>query len=123
MEASLPLTAAQYCVYQVKLHAGAYLEARALVWSSALPGDLIGLEVVDDLGRILLHTVGALPRSDVAEWVALDARGLNVRTTGVHEVRVFGRTNQPAFLVEAVYRGRLGLRRPRVRPLIEWHRV
>lgn len=122
MEIGEPLTSSPYRRYDVHLAAGDYESAVLPIWSYGLPGDLIGIEVVDCTGRIALHSVATLPRADDLVEVVLDARDLHVEVAGVHEVRIFVRTNQPAFLIESVYRGALGMRRPVVRPLIDWQR-
>ncbi len=120
VEISAPLTGHPYISYSVPLGAGSYSEAELMVWASALPEDLIGIELVDNGGRILLHAVEALPRSDLVERVVFRTDGLSVESASRFELRVFARTNQPAFLLEAVQRGRFGLRRAVARPLIHW---
>jgi hypothetical protein len=97
---------------------GTYREALIPVWSSGLPEDLLGIEIVDPHGRLLAHAVAALPRDDTPQEVVVPLDGLRIAEAGIHEVRVFVKTNQPAFLLEAVHRGRLGMRAPVARPLI-----
>lgn len=123
VELSRPLTSNAYLAHRVRLAPGSYRSVTVLVWSSALPGDLLGIELVSPSGELLLHRIAALPRDDEPVTVTLDASGLTVVDPGEHELRIFTRTNQPAFVLEAVHRGRLGLRRPTVRPLVDWQRA
>lgn len=118
VEVSLPLTASAYRSYPMTLLPGTYREALIPVWSSGLPEDLLGIEIVDPHGRLLAHAVAALPRDDTPQEVVVPLDGLRIAEAGIHEVRVFVKTNQPAFLLEAVHRGRLGMRAPVARPLI-----
>lgn len=120
VEVAPPLTGSPYRRYVMDLDAGNYASVTLPVWSAGLPGDLIGIEVVDPRGSIVLHSVAALPRSDDPEHVTLDAHDLRVQASGPHEIRVFARTRQPAFVLEAVRRPLLGFGRPIIRPLIEW---
>ncbi len=121
-EISAPLVPNSYRSYRITIERGRFRELALPVWSSGLPGDLIGVEIVDPHGVIVLHTVAALPRDDGVVRVMFDASGLQVPDTAEYEARVFTQTNQPAFVLEAVHRGRWGLRRPVARPLIEWVR-
>jgi glycosyltransferase involved in cell wall biosynthesis len=118
VELSVPLSTVPYLSYRVSLPAGRFSSARALVWGDGQPGDLVGIEVVDGAGRIALHTIAALPAGGTAVEVSFDASALVVAEPGEHEVRVFVRTDQQAHLVEAVDRGRLGLRRGTPRPVL-----
>lgn len=122
VELSPPLTGAAYVSYRMPLDAGEYVRLHLMVWGDGAAGDVVGVEIVDPEGRIALHTVAPLPREDEPVAVALDARRLRIETAGLHEVRVFARTRQLAFVLEHVDRGRFGLRRPRVTPLVRFER-
>lgn len=120
VELSVPLSTVPYLTYRMPIAPGRYRSARALVWASGLTGDLVGIEIVDPEGRILLHTIAALPEGDEAVEVTFVESAFEVDAPGEHEVRIFVRTDQQAHLVEVVDRGRFGVRPPVVRPLLRF---
>jgi hypothetical protein len=89
-----------------------------MVWGAGVPGESVGLEIVGPHGGILFQCDAAMPRSTHPVEVTFDVSGFAVEVTAVHEVRIFSRSTQLAFLLERVSRGALGLRRPRVRPMV-----
>jgi hypothetical protein len=122
IELSRPLTGVPYLSYRMSIEPGRYRRLSAVIWGDGIPGDLVGIEIVDPEGRICLHTVAALPREDHPVTVSFDARQLRVEHEELHEVRIFAKTAQLAFLLERVDRGRFGLRRPRVSPVLRFER-
>lgn len=121
IEISRPLSSSVYQSYRVRLEAGVYHDVTLQVWSAGAPGDLVGVELVSPDGVLLLHEVAELPHVDAPVPVTLDTSGLVIDAPGEHELRIFARTTQPAFVLEAVDRRLFGLRRPMIRPLVAWN--
>jgi hypothetical protein len=122
LELGAPLSTVPYVSYPMALSPGGYRRIRAVVWGEGVPGDLLGIEIVDPGGRIVFHAVTALPHRDQPVDVTFDARRLIVEEPGTFEVRVFARTKRLAFLLEHVDRGRFGIRRPTSTPLVHFER-
>jgi hypothetical protein len=120
LELSPPLARVPYLAYRLDLAVGRYAAIEAIVWADGRPGDLFGIELVDPEGHIVLNAVEPLPASTEPVDVSIDARGLHITRAGEHEVRVFVRSGGSAFLLENVARGRFGLSRPRVTPLVRF---
>lgn len=121
VELSAPLTSKGYASYQVALSPSALHGVSVHVWSFGRDGDLLGIELVDPSGKIVAHSVTALPNVQSPVLVTLETPGATLSTRGTYEFRVFVRGSQPAFLLEYVDRGFLGLRAPLVHPVVEWH--
>lgn len=120
VELSHPLTGLPYLGYRMPIAPGTYQGLQLVTWADAGPGDLVGVEIIDPAGRILLTTVANLPRSAAPAVAVLKAHGLRVEQAGDFEVRVFAQTPRLAYVLERVDRGRLGIGRPRVTPLIRF---
>ena len=120
IELSHPLTGLPYLGYPLRVPAGRYTRARVMVWTDGAPGDVLGLELVDPAGRIVLNAAVPLPTGDGPVAAELPA-GLVVEDgAGDHEVRIYLRTARLAYVLERVDRGVFRLGRPRVTPLVRF---
>jgi len=122
VELSTPLTGIPFLGYTVRLAPGRYRDITAMIWADGVAGDVLGVEIVDPHGQIRFRSVTSLPRANEPVSVTFDARHLEVDEDAPHEVRIFVRSGQLAFVLERVDRGILGLRRTRVTPMMEFRR-
>lgn len=120
VELSHPLTGLPYLGYRMPIAPGTYRVLQLVAWADAGPGDRLGVEIIDPAGRIVLTTMAYLPHSAAPVVVEFQTQGLRVEHTGDFEVRVFAQTPRLAYLLERVDRGRFGIGRPRVTPVIRF---
>jgi hypothetical protein len=122
VELGQPLTGVSHLSYPMRIEPGRYLRAHAGIWADGVAGDAVGIEIIDPEGRVRLNTMTELPQDGRPAVVSFDASELHIEHDALHEVRIFARTSQLAFVLERVDRGRLGLRRPRANPLVRFER-
>jgi hypothetical protein len=122
IERSVPLATVPYVSHPVALRRGMYRTVRAMMGNLGAAGDECGVEVVGPRGEIVFCAETEMSRVGEPVKVTFDARGFSVPMTGMHEVRVFVRGSENAFLLQKVTPRPLGLRRPRVRPMIAFER-
>ncbi|PZQ89726.1 MAG: hypothetical protein DI534_07995 [Leifsonia xyli] len=115
VERSVPLSLVPYLEYRVSISAGEYSALRLPVVGQAAPGDIIGIEIVDPLGRIELHRATALGSEPELREVLFALDPFVVVDEGVRLLRVFATTRRPLSVLEKTARGPWRARRPRVR--------
>lgn len=119
-EVSEPLQLVPYLEYRVVLDAGSYSSARVELRGAGEPDDRMGLELVDTAGVIVARASAPLPVSADVQHADFHFGRIDVAGQAEFAARLFTNSRHQIEVLERVSRGRFGLRRPHVSPVLEF---